>query len=248
MPRCARKPSESGYHHVIQVGAGRQLLFYNDSDRVRYIDILRAIILEAQIDVLAWCLMSNHVHLIVRSTTVDLSKGMALLGTRYAHYFNTINGHEGPVFNGRYYSEPIESEPYLLQAIRYVHLNPEKANICSAQEYIWSSYRSYVCGGGLADKALVLELLNGVDGFIGFHAQEDTYECSIEYDRCSSAISDERARLQAEELIAPYQLDELKRLEPGLRDSYIQEMKLREIGVRQIQRLTGIGRSTISRA
>ncbi|MBQ9042413.1 MAG: transposase [Eggerthellaceae bacterium] len=248
MPSRARKHSETGFYHITQVGAGRQIIFDSDSDKLQYVQLLRNAVSNFSFTILAWCLMSNHTHIVARAEPDELSRAMHDIGFKYAQYFNGANGHEGPVFQSRFFSEPIEQESYLLAAIRYVHNNPESAQICKAEEYRWSSYRSYLRGGGLADTQLVLEMLGGTEKFVEFSKQPDTFETNIEPESIRSRLTDDEAREVVNTIVQPLSLAELKTLPRERRNELLQEIKRTGIGVRQIQRLTGIGLGTISRA
>lgn len=165
----ARAVSESGIYHVVSRGSGRQLIFEDDADRMSFITTLGESARRAGVDILGWCLMPNHVHLILLDCEQSLSDVMQRVLTSYARRFNWRTGHVGHVFQGRFSSAPIEGERYLLAAVRYLHLNPERAGICSAEQYDWSSYREYAGGVPrveVADTSLVLEMLGGQSGFV----------------------------------------------------------------------------------
>ena len=140
MPRAPRVIAESGFYHVILRGNGRQLIFEDNADRRVFLDLLARRAADAGISILAWCLMENHVHLVLEDPTQSLSEMMQRLSGDYAQRFNRRTGHVGRVFENRFKSSAIDSEAYLLQAVRYVHDNPDKAGICPAHEYPWSSY------------------------------------------------------------------------------------------------------------
>jgi hypothetical protein len=108
--------------------------------------------------------MPNHVHLILAaSLRTPISRVMLCVNSRYTQYFNLRHGRVGHVFQGRFHSQIIEHEAYLLTASRYIHLNPVKAQLCARpQEYPWSSYPAY-CGMGnplrLVDEESVLKMI-----------------------------------------------------------------------------------------
>ena len=139
MVRIARKASGSGIYHVVMRGAGRQLLFEDDRDRRRFLELMHESFTDHGVRLLCFCLMPNHVHLIAQGELAALSAAMHLLGTRYALRFNKKSDHCGPVFEDRFYSDPIETNEHFFAALRYVLMNPERAGICSASEYAWSS-------------------------------------------------------------------------------------------------------------
>ena len=124
MPRTERRKSASGFYHVVMRGNGRQNLFEDDADRRSFLSYLRGDAERFGVRVLAWCLMSNHIHLLLEDRDDNLSEMMRSLATSYALRFNRRGGHAGHVFQQRFYSNPIEDEAYLLQAMRYIHDNP----------------------------------------------------------------------------------------------------------------------------
>lgn len=250
MPRTARLVAESGFYHVILRGNGKQLIFEDDADRSAFLEALASGAGDAGVSVLAWCLMENHVHVVLSDPDGTLSDVMHRLVGWYAQRFNRKTGHAGHVFESRFKSHPIESESYLLQAVRYVHENPASAGICAAADYPWSSYREYVgrqeAGQRVvADTALVLELVGGIEGFVAFSREGEPRSYRFNRrGRVPEGEVDDVAGLALGEVPA----HEVKGLPRPERDALL--LGLREIGlsVRQIERLTGIGSCTISRA
>ena len=173
--RVPRRVSCSGYYHVVVKGDGRQAIFEDDADRRTFLRLAERCFAEAGISVIAWCLMENHVHLVLRDDADGLSAAMHRLETAYARHYNDRSGRVGHLFRERFMSSPIESDAYLLEAVRYVHNNPEKAGVCRAEEYPWSSYRAYAAPGsacGLTvDTSVVLEMLGGEKNFVEFAAE-----------------------------------------------------------------------------
>ena len=244
MPRAPRATAESGFYHVILRGNGKQIIFEDDADRRVFLKLLAKRAGDAGAHVLAWCLMENHVHLVLEDPAQTLSEMMQRLSGDYAQRFNRKSGRVGHVFENRFKSCPIENETYLLQAIRYVHDNPENAGICPAPEYPWSSYHEYVGLSEIADTHLMLDMLGGVDGFIAY-SQPETKR-SYRFDRRArvpEGEASEVARLVLGELPA----HEVKALPKVARNKALQEMRNMGLSVRQIERLTGVGHGTISR-
>ncbi len=142
MPRQARQKAESGYYHIMNRGNERRSIFMDDEDRQKYLDLLARQVGKGNVDVLAYCLMDNHIHLLIREGANEngLTAAMRSLGTAYVGYFNEKYNRSGHLFQNRYKGEAVENEAYLLTALRYIHQNPVKAGICSAvADYPWSS-------------------------------------------------------------------------------------------------------------
>ena len=168
MPRVARAKSSSGYYHVMARGSGGQLLFECGEDYAVFLESLGSCADEHSVSLIAYCLMPNHVHLLVRDGDDELGEMMRSLLSGYAQRYNKRTGHVGHVFQQRFKSCPVESDEYLLQLARYIHENPAKAGICKAEEYWWSSYHEYVAGSVRVDTNLVLSMVGGVSGFKRF--------------------------------------------------------------------------------
>lgn len=245
MPRVAREVSPTGYYHVMMRGSGRMLIFEDDADRLHFLDLLRDVRTEHSVVLVAWCLMANHVHLVLRDDTGKLSAVMHSVATAYASYFNLRTGHVGPVFAGRFKSVPVTSETQLLAAVRYVHDNPAKAGVCSRNEYRWSSYHEYIGQSSVADTSVILDMLDGVEGFLALsESSVPTGYCF----RCGARISDDDALDVARAAVYPVELDRIKALDSATRGSLLAALRATGLTVKQVERLTGVGRYTIDRA
>lgn len=139
MSRKSRKKSESQIYHVILRGNNRQNIFYNDDDRYFMLNRIQKYSEQTNIEVYAYCLMDNHIHLLVGKANPNLSKFVQKLATSYAMYFNKKYDCCGHLFQGRFKSEPVETEEYFKTVFRYILQNPQKANICKFFKYKWSS-------------------------------------------------------------------------------------------------------------
>lgn len=248
MARPARAASESGYYHVVLRGNGKQLLFEDDIDRHAFVDMAAEQLAKRGIDVIAWCLMDNHVHLLLRDVDMQLSGAMHALATKYAQYFNRRTGHSGHVFQGRFGSFPVNDDAYMLEAVRYIHDNPAKAGVSAASEYWWSSYREYVGRAKLTDTSIVLDMLGGVDAFVAFQAAgaDKPYRIAGGH----RIAVDEAREVAAVALSASCgcAIGEVKTLPKASRDECLAALRDAGLSMRQIERLTRIGRKTIARA
>ena len=147
MPRSARKHSESGYYHVILRGVNRLEIFHDDEDRTRFLDTLLRFAREDSIGIVSYCLMDNHVHLLLNAGD-NLSVFIKQIAASYVYYFNRKYDRVGHLFQERYRSEAVDTDEYLLTAARYILQNPQKAGICNARDYLWSSWRDTASGTG----------------------------------------------------------------------------------------------------
>lgn len=241
MPRQARVRSESGYTHLIVRGIGRQVLFEAREDYQFYLTILERYSQETGIRVCPYCLMENHVHLLVYDENERIALMMKKLGVRYSQYFNRKYKRQGHLFQDRYLSEPIDDERYLLTVLRYILNNPRKAGIYAA-EYEWSSYRVYVQPSSFVDTAMFRELIGDKEAYAAFLEAPNDEQC-LDYeprrkdDEWAKGII--RKRLEGESGTVLQSFDRARRneaLAQLLRDG---------LSIRQIERLTGISRGVI---
>jgi putative transposase len=147
-------------HHVTQRGNARQFILASDAERVVYLDLLRKYVQLHELLLLGYCLMSNHVHLLIVPRQVDaLAKTLKQTHGRYASYWNATHASSGHVWQGRFYSCPLDSH-HLWIALRYTELNPVRAGLVyQAESWPWSSAAAH-CGSAKADSCLELEMWN----------------------------------------------------------------------------------------
>jgi putative transposase len=174
MARLARIVIPDLPHHITQRGVRRMDVFFTDEDRLQYLKNLAEQGKRFGVSYLAWCLMSNHVHLIaVPERENSLSLGVGEAHRRYTRYINFREGWRGYLFQGRFHSFPLEGD-YLLSALRYVLRNPVRAKIVKkAWDYRWSSAAWFV--GKSADDPLAVpsDLLADIDNPRTFLAHEE---------------------------------------------------------------------------
>lgn len=143
-----RKPrlfSSTGIYHVMIRGNEKKNIFHEDKDRLKFLNILSKKSKDKSLIIYGYCLMDNHVHLVIKEGKNNISTIMRSINTRYAQYFNRKYNRTGHVFQDRFKSEVIENDVHLFEVIRYVHNNPLKANIVKdIKNYSWSSYRNYL--------------------------------------------------------------------------------------------------------
>lgn len=160
MPRRPRQLAESGAYHVMLRGVNRDVLFLEASDYERFLHALRVSKELSGCAVLAYCLMNNHVHLVLRTTREPVGAVVKRFGVRYAGWFNHKYGRVGPVFQDRFRSKPVETDSYLVTLIRYVWNNPVVAGLVAhPEDYRWSSRRILGTPTSLVDETQLRALL-----------------------------------------------------------------------------------------
>ena len=142
----ARKPRihlPGGLYHVILRGNGGQDVFLSDEDRYRFYLLLQEGTCRFGYRVHAFCLMTNHIHLALQSGDIPLSRGMQNLSFRYTRWINWRQKRTGHLFQGRYKAVLVDGDSYLLELVRYIHLNPVRAGmVTDPEEYPWSGHRA----------------------------------------------------------------------------------------------------------
>ena len=147
MPRKARIDAPGALHHIMVRGIEKRDIFYDDHDRDIFVQKMGKIISESKTCCLAWALMPNHVHMLVRTGLTPISVVMQRILTGYAVVFNRRHKRHGHVFHNRYKSILCEEELYLLELVRYIHLNPLRAGI--VKEYQALKKYPYTGHGGI---------------------------------------------------------------------------------------------------
>jgi REP element-mobilizing transposase RayT len=148
----ARKPRvhfPGALYHVIARGNQRQAIFIDDTDRRRYLDLLQESQLRFNYSLYAYVLMGNHVHHLIQIDQTPLAKVMQNILFRYTRYWNAKYEKVGHLFQGRYKAILCDKDSYLLELIRYLHLNPVRSKLVNDPDrYPWSSHRAYLEGTG----------------------------------------------------------------------------------------------------
>lgn len=147
MPRVARMKCDNSIYHICARGNNKQDIFLDQQDREEYLKRLRRYKERYKVKIHAYCLMTNHVHLLIYDNNQDISKFMQGLSLSYVIYFNHKYGRSGHLFQDRFTSTMIKNDAYFLYVSKYIHLNPVKAHLVERpKDYQWSSYRSYLLG------------------------------------------------------------------------------------------------------
>lgn len=244
MPRQPRQRSESGYLHLVVRGIGRQALFEEREDYQFFLSILERFSRETGVIVCAYCLMENHVHLLVRDNEEQAALMMKKLGVSYSQYFNRKYDRHGHLFQDRYMSEPVDDERYLLTVFRYILNNPQKAGICAAAKYEWSSYRMYGHDGALVDTTVLRTLIGDNERYTEFIAAVNEDQC-LEYE--APRMDDARAKKIIQARLGVESGTALQSLSRNERNDALRQLMNAGLSIRQIERLTGISRGIVQK-
>ena len=145
MPRHQRKLSKTSVYHIMLRGNERKKIFESNEEKQRLLDDISVKQNEFEFSIYAYCIMDNHVHIVINSKDKDISTIMKGIAIRYAYFYNVQHNRIGHVFQDRFKSETVEDERYLMAVIRYIHNNPVKAKIVNrSEDYQWSTYRQFL--------------------------------------------------------------------------------------------------------
>ena len=197
MPRIARKNVETSFFHVMVQGINKECIFNSSFDKNRYIYAINKYKEKCNIDILAYCIMSNHAHILIYSENVsEMSKFMHFINGFYSRYYNVQYNRIGYVFRDRFRSEAIYNEKYLLRCINYIHMNPVKANILKkAEKYAYSTCNQYMHKDYIKNNRILYEIFGDIDyinvfetikeeaSFIDVDNNEKVKICLMEYEK-----------------------------------------------------------------
>jgi len=142
MPRRPREELADAIHHVYARGNDRRAIYLDDGDRAAYLAMLGRVVVMKGWRCLAYCLMDNHVHLLIETPEPNLGSGMQRLHGLYAQSHNERHGRSGHLFQGRFGANRIRSDQQLLGTIAYIARNPVEGGLCKhADDWLWGSHR-----------------------------------------------------------------------------------------------------------
>ena len=262
MPRQERTKSGTGIYHVMLRGINRQDIFEDDEDYLKMIECLQGlterydengVAIEPLCSIYSYCLMSNHIHFLIREQKENISSVMRRLGVAYAYYFNKKYQRNGHLFQDRFRSEPVNTMEYFVTLMRYVHQNPLKAGLVSSPgDYLWSSWHEYsgtsagqqcICKTSavtsridIADLlALIDEPLNDCMNILDIESTEAVYHSDSELKDFLCNIHGVSNPLMVQSL------------EKNRRNYILKSTKDYGAGIRQLSRLTGVSYGVIQK-
>ncbi|MCL2698840.1 MAG: transposase [Defluviitaleaceae bacterium] len=229
-------------------GINRQEIFHDEEDRGVYLKRLSKYKQECGFKIYAYCLMNNHVHLLIREGEEGISDIMKKIGASYVYWYNRKYNRAGHLFQDRYKSESVEDDAYLLTVTRYIIQNPIRAGLTVDE---WTSRGDYAKGGGLTDVRFIL--------YMFCDDEERAKKLFFEYinekndDRCleieeQRRLTDEEAKKAIRTTGKVSDCQEIQSLEKVSRDKVLGRLKKKGLSIRQIERLTGVSRGVIFNA
>jgi len=262
MPRQRRQLSKTKTYHIIIRGNQRQNIFLEDEDKREFIKIIRKKKIHRAYLLYAYCLMDNHVHLLLQEGQDELSCIMKRINVSYVYYFNKKYNKIGHLFQDRFKSEAVEQENYLLATISYIHNNPVQARIVkNPVEYAWSSYNQYINRKAdfsiIIEKAKILSLFSpqeerAIQLFIEYHSRP-RQENFLEY--AEEEIKDYLNEKKAKQLIEEYLIKNnlaIESLQEKIHKNKKEELIIKlkaesNLSIRRISNILGVSSSMVYR-
>ena len=253
MTRKSREKSATGVYHVMMRGTNKQDIFEVTEDYLRFISILRSMVypvddsrrpLPPRCNIYAYCLMTNHVHLLIRESAEALASVIHRIATAYAHYYNNKYFRCGHLFQDRFKSEPVNDQGYFFTLLRYIHQNPMAAGLSKGiDDYEWSSWKEYAgyrgCTSGFCDIRAVLSQMpiHELHELVSDPLPKAAMILDLDSGRKILSDEDVKVFLSSFGLRQPADLQLYSR---ERRREILREAKLYGASIRQLVRLTGI--------
>ena len=244
MPRQARRKSESGIYHIMLRGINQQQIFEDEEDGFRFLETLSKYKEQCGYEIYAYCLMGNHVHILLKEGKENLTLVLKRIAGSYVYWYNWKYRRCGHLFQDRFKSEPVEDDAYFLTVIRYIHQNPIKAGICkNIDGYKFSSYNEYINKPNLVNVDFCLGIIDK-EQFIEFNNEFNDDICLDIRDNDFRLTDDEALKIiwkicKCKSVSDFHKLDKIKR------NYYIEKLYKHGLSIRQISRLTGLSRKIV---
>ena len=245
----------TGFYYVCARSMGGRQIFESDEDRWEFLGLMRDCCRDAQVTIVAWCLMSDHVDLVLLDYEDEMSAAMQRLLLTYARRFNKRIGRAGCLFRDRFERRSLDTDWQVMEAIRSVYANPQEAGISLIERYPWSSFAEHLYAydadaagatRGFSDPSCVLELFGSAEAFAAYSLSTPG---GGEAAMCDMEETEWERRAFAEKLAKGLRvpLHGVKAAPSTQRNIVILGLYDAGFTVRQIERYTGIGKSTVSR-
>ena len=243
-----RERCEGDVYHIVVRGAGRQLLFEDDRDNDRFLTALLSQAESEGVELYAWCLMGNHAHMLMHGSIEAISSLMQAVNRSYAAYFNIKYDRVGHLMQGRFRSVPVKDDAQLIATVVYIHRNPVEAGLSKDCRYRWSSYDRYLEPGRSSGMSRVLGVFGGTGAFEEAHAVAGGADAQAVVHLRVPRMSDSHAREVLRDVLSLCGYEEIPSDDKAKRNEVLAELRRRGLSIRQVERLTGIGRNIIAKA
>ena len=164
MLRIPRNYIRTSFYHIMCQGIKKESIFNNETKKNKYLELIKRYKDEFAIDIVTYCIMPNHAHLLVHTNSINnLSKFMHRLNSAYGMYYNKRENRVGYVFRNRFRMEGIDSDKYVFNCILYIHNNPVKGGLCKLpEEYTYSGYNEFIGPKKIVDNNIIKRILGNI--------------------------------------------------------------------------------------
>lgn len=237
MPRQSRMKSCSCIYHVMLRGINHQTIFLDEQDFRQFLDVLCHCRKISGFLLFAYCLMDNHIHLLLQTGKEPLDLVMKRIGTRYVHWYNKKYDRCGHLFQDRYKSEPVESASSFFTVLRYILYNPVKAGLCvNPEDYQMSSARDYLSSPGISDTDFAIDIA-GKENLLDYLKSSCSDNCM---DITPRPLNDKKATAMMCSIVNNENPHHCINIIADNKDKYIPLLRKSGLSIRQITRITGI--------
>lgn len=247
MPRKKRNLVNSGIYHIMVRGVNKEIIFKDDKDRELFIRLLYYYKNKLNCRIHAYCLMNNHVHILFEDKEFLISDFMRNITSIYAGEFNKKHQRVGHLFQDRFKSIYVYNDDYMLRLIRYIHRNPEKAEICKTEDYRWSSYKEYIYKPKIIEREKVLLKFDSnkkiaIKKFKEFVADKNQEELDRIY--AADKLKDEDAKILISDITKIKDITLIKKYSNKIRKEIINRiLDIDVLSKNQVARVLGIGKN-----
>ncbi|KGP74592.1 transposase [Pontibacillus yanchengensis] len=252
MPRKPRKRSYNGVYHVMLRGINKQTIFEDDVDKKKFLEIVKKYKQVCGFELYAYCLMDNHVHLLLMEKEETVSQVMKRISSSFVYWYNMKYERIGHLFQERFRSENVEDIRYFKTVLRYIHQNPLNAGVVSnVWNSEWTSIHEYLHRWVMVDVDRGLNLFSheretAIRAYIDYMKETNDDECLEYVDRVR--VPDEEVRKYLKS-IGITSATMIQRMPKNERDALLALLKERKgLSVSQISRIVGVSRSVVGRA
>ena len=253
MPRKPRLHSSTGIYHIILRSVNQHIIFEEESDYQKFLFMLSDCKTKYNIDIYAYCIMDNHIHLLLHSSDNHLACFFQSLGTRFVRWYNNKYLRSGHLFQERFYSCAVENKSQYLSTLVYIHNNPVKAKICRyPSEYRWSSFNAFFgAKNPIVNIAFSYKEAGSKESLLHYfstadNSYDETYFVK-DHRPTNHYLTDEKALSVFKEITNLSCSSEVVNLNKSLRNQFIRRLKQEGLTYKQVARLMDVSLTTVNR-
>ncbi len=220
-------------------GINQQVIFESEEDKEKFLQTLNRYKAISEYKVFAYCLMSNHIHLLLKVEKENLDLILKRIAGSYVYWYNWKYKRTGHLFQDRFKSEPVEDDSCFYTVLRYIHQNPVKGGLCKeAADYKYSSYNEYLTKPDLADTDFCYDIIDK-EQFVNFHNELNNDNC-LDIEENNFRLTDEEAKNIIQKISKCKTITDFQNLDIKKRDECLKRCREKGLSIRQLSRLTGI--------